>query len=203
MLYEDFMAELDNGFIRSHRFYESAECQECSADDVRLRFRSKGSNSDDHGWIVIDTARCVVKEASRTTGTKTNRQERTDAFLYGFAHLMGYSIDQWMRDYHVAYAERTDGTFYPAEVRYKLYMVIREGSEDKQHREFNEQTGGGFPNMEATLKLTSSDDYMIGDQSSWKELPPSWYLKYNTDADRQVEIELSNLPAKFVLYEDD
>lgn len=201
MLYEDFMAELDNSFIRSHRFYESVEREGCSADDVRLRFRSKGRNPDDRGWLLIDTIRCVVKEAHRSTGTKTNRQERTDAFLYGFAHLMGYSIDQWTRDYHVIYSERTDGSFYPAEVRYKLYMVIRDGSEDKQHREFNEQTGGGFPNMEATLKLTSCAED-LSEQTSWKELPPSWYIKYNTDADRQKEIELSNLPAMFTLYED-
>lgn len=38
---------------------------------------------------------------------------------------------------------------------------------------------------------------------NWTDLPPSWYIKYNTDADRQKEIELSSLPAVFSIYEDD
>ena len=202
MLYEDFMAELDNAFIRSHRFYESAECQDCSANDVLLRFRSKDKNPDDRGWLIIDTVRCVVKQATRITGTKTNRQERTDAFLYGFARLMGYRIDKWTRDYRVTYGERSDGSFYPQEVRYKLYFVSHDSSDDKQQEEFDEQTGGGFPNMEATLAVMP-DAVAVADSMAWNELPPSWYIKYNTDADRKKEVELSNLPAIFTLYEKD
>jgi hypothetical protein len=33
-------------------------------------------------------------------------------------------------------------------------------------------------------------------------LPPSWYIKYNTNADRQREVELANLPASFMIIED-
>lgn len=202
MLYEDFMEELDNAFVRSHRFYESVECEDCGDNDVRLRFRSKGNSADDRGWLIIDTTRCIIRQAYRSTGTKTNRQERMDAFLYGFARLMGYRIDTWTRDYHVSYGERSDGTLYPAAVRYKLYLVGHDSSDDKQQREFNEQTGGGFPNMEATLQLVPYDA-TASDSTLWTDLPPSWYLKYNTDSDRQKEVELSNLPATFSLYEDE
>jgi hypothetical protein len=200
MLYEDFVAELDAAFIRNHRFSENPSYQGRSASEIELRFRSKSLPADDHGWIVVDTARCVILKAIRHTGTKTNRQERTDALLYHFARLMGYRIDTWTRDYRVSYGVRSDGTFYPDTVSYKFYYAGHDSTDDKQQEEFNKQTGGGFPNMEATLTLQPTNA-TNGQADEWHELPPSWYIKYNTDADRRQEIELSGLPAIFTIYE--
>ena len=82
MLYEDFMADLDNGFIRSHRFYHHPNAKGLGEDEVELGFRSK-HESDDRGWLVLDTVRYIVLSAQRSTGTKTNRQERIDGIMYG------------------------------------------------------------------------------------------------------------------------
>ena len=199
MLYEDFMAELDNDFIRGHRFGENPEYKGRSKDEIELRFYSK-SEKDDRGRLVIDTTRCVILSAERHSGTKTNRKERLNAFWYTMAKLMGYRIDTWTRDYRVFYAERADGTFYPSEVHYKFYLVGRDSSTDKDEQAFNEQTGGGFPNMEAVLKMAPPSD--LPQQGEATELPPSWYITYNTDADRQREVELANLKASFKIIED-
>jgi hypothetical protein len=201
MLYEDFMADLDNGFISAHRFYESPKPEGLGRDEVELRFRSKRS-TDDRGWLVLDTAACVITSASRTTGTKTNRRERIDAVMYSLARIFGYSVDTWTRDYRVAYARRTDGTLYPAEVRYKMYYAGKDGDYDERQEEFHSQTGDGFPNMEATLKLSPCHE-KASDSTLWLELPTSWYIRFNSDADRQREIELSNLPSSFTIYEDE
>ena len=236
MLYEDFIEDLDNGFIRHHRFYANYEYRGQTPDEIELRFRSP-KNADDHGTLVIDTLRCTIVKAYRHTGTKTNRQERIDALMYRMAQVFGYRIDTFIRDYRVSYAYRADGTLYPAEVSYKLVYGGRDGDYDKTKEEFSEQTGGGFPNMEATLVLNeelrmkneefatamplptgtpegnscvpsvasdqgSSASFFIIN-SSFLDLPPSWYIKYNTDADRQKEIELSSLPATFSIYEED
>ena len=199
MLYEDFIADLDNGFIRHHRFYANYEYRGQSPDEIELRFRSP-KNADDHGTLVIDTLRCTIVKAYRHTGTKTNRQERIDALMYRMAQVFGYRIDTFIRDYRVSYAYRADGTLYPAEVSYKLVYGGRDGDYDKTKEEFSEQTGGGFPNMEATLVL---NEELRMKNEEFLDLPPSWYIKYNTDADRQKEIELSSLPAVFSIYEDD
>ena len=199
MLYEDFIADLDNGFIRHHRFYANYEYRGQSPDEIELRFRSP-KNADDHGTLVIDTLRCTIVKAYRHTGTKTNRQERIDALMYRMAQVFGYRIDTFIRDYRVSYAYRADGTLYPAEVSYKLVYGGRDGDYDKTKEEFSEQTGGGFPNMEATLVL--NEEYRMKNEE-FLDLPPSWYIKYNTDADRQKEIELSSLPAVFSIYEED
>ena len=37
----------------------------------------------------------------------------------------------------------------------------------------------------------------------WHEMPPSWYVAFNSDADRQREVELSNLPAMFSIFTED
>ena len=199
MLYEDFIADLDNGFIRHHRFYANYEYRGQTPDEIELRFRSP-KNADDHGTLVIDTLRCTIVKAYRHTGTKTNRQERIDALMYRMAQVFGYRIDTFIRDYRVSYAYRADGTLYPAEVSYKLVYGGRDGDYDKTKEEFSEQTGGGFPNMEATLVL---NEELRMKNEEFLDLPPSWYIKYNTDADRQKEIELSSLPAVFSIYEED
>ena len=214
MLYEDFIADLDNGFIRHHRFYANYEYQGQSANEIELRFRSP-KNVDDYGTLVIDTLRYTIVKAYRHTGTKTNRQERIDGLMYRMAQVFGYRIDTFIRDYRVSYAYRSDSTLYPAVVSYKLVYGGRDGDHDKSKEEFQEQTGGGFPNMEATLSLAplsspEGDTNVISSietasgavgGASWVSLPPSWYIKYNTEADRQKEIELSSLPATFSIYE--
>lgn len=202
MLTEDFMADLDNAFIRAHRFYHNADHQGRTPDEVELRFRSK-KDADDRGWMVVDTTRCIVVAAYRFTGTKANRQERIDRVMYLMARGFGYRIDTWTRDYRVSYAQRPDGTLYPAQVRYKMYYAGRDGGEDRRQRDFHEQTGGGFPNMEATLTLSPCDDEPADYEGQWRELPPSWYIAFNSDADRQREVELSNLPATFTIYNDE
>lgn len=202
MLYEDFVAELDNGFIRSHRFYVNHDYEGRSPAEVELRFRSKNHN-DDRGWLVVDTARCVVLQAYRFTGTKTNRQERVSAFMYAAARLFGYRIDTWTRDYRVAYGERADGTFYPATVNYKMYYACHDGDTDQREADFDQQTGGGFPNMEATLSIGPRSGSATPADTVWHWLCPSWYIKYNTENERRQEIELSNLPATFKCYADE
>lgn len=207
MLYEDFMADLDNGFIRSHRFYHNYDAKGLAEDEVELRFRSK-HETDDRGWLVLDTVRCTVLSAQRSTGTKTNRQERIDGIMYAMARVFGYRIDKWTRDYRVTYAYRPDGTLYPSEVRYKMYYAGRDSSDDKQEQEFNERTGGGFPNMEATLTLSPTgidNEFPSGvlEEASWLELPTSWYVRLNSESEHHKEIELSNLPATFTIFENE
>ena len=169
MLYEDFMEDLTRGFISDHRFFHYADYESASKDEVKLSFKAK-HNTDDRGWLILDTTRCVVLSAYRSTGTKTNRQERIGTMMYNVARVFGYRVDTFTRDYRVSYAQRPDGTLYPAEVRYKMYYAGRDGDSTKEEAEFSEQTGGGFPNMEATMMLTPAIT-AVHDSAQWHELP--------------------------------
>ncbi len=213
MLYEDFMEDLTRDFISDHRFYHYADYEGAGSHEVKLSFKAK-HRTDDRGWLVLDTVRCVVTSAYRATGTKTNRHERIGNVMYSVARVFGYRVDTFTRDYRVSYAERPDGTFYPAEVRYKMYYAGRDGDSTKAEEEFSQQTGGGFPNMEATLTLTPLLAAATGPSpdpsaeveglpcSRWHQLPPSWYVAFNSEADRRLEVELSNLPATFSIFDE-
>jgi hypothetical protein len=124
--------------------------------------------------------------------------------MYNVARVFGYRVDTFTRDYRVSYGERPDGTLYPAEVRYKMYYAGRDGDSTKEEAEFSQQTGGGFPNMEATLTLTPPTPILNSKFSivNWTELPPSWYVTFNSEADRQLEVQLSNLPATFSIFDE-
>ena len=198
MLYEDFMADLDNSFVRSHRFYENPSAADGTT--VELRFRAK-EYGEDHGWMVIDTTSCKVLSAYRFTDKNANRQERISDGIWTMARALGYHIDQWKREYRVVYAERTDGTLYPTEVRYKTFFVS-DGAFDPGEQQYSELTGGGFANMEATLTLTPSDE-APDDYTQWFSIPRPWYVRISSDSQRREEIHLSNLPAAFKLFEEE
>ena len=201
MLYEDFVDELDGGFINSHRFYENVEYESANKNELELVFRSKHHN-DDRGRIVIDTARCIIRSAYRITGTETNKRERMSPVLLTIARVIsGYRIDRWNRTYHVNYAEMPDGTMYPSDVGYKCYIEGYDKEDDPDTKEYDQQAGGGFPNMEATLHLSNASS--LPDSIAWVQLPGSWYLRFSSDSDRQQEISLSHLPAVFDIYKEE
>ena len=201
MLYEDFMEELDGSFIRSHRYSVNGEFKSANKNELELVFRSK-NHEDDRGRIVIDTARCIIRSAYRITGTETNKRERMSQVLLAFARaLSGYRIDKWNRTYHVSYAELPDGTMYPSDVSYKCYIEGYDREDDPVVKEYEEQSGGGFPNMEATLHLSAAPS--LPDSIAWLELPGSWYLRLSSNKERQQEVSLSHLPAYFDIFKED
>lgn len=201
MLYEDFVDELDGGFIRSHRFSENPEFKSDNPNELELVFRSK-SHKDDRGRIVIDTARCVIRSAYRVTGTDTNKRERMSPLLLSLARVIsGYRIDKWNRTYQVSYAELPDGTMHPSRVSYKCYIEGYDRADDPGTKEYDQQAGGGFPNMEATLSLSVAPS--LPDSAVWTQLPGSWYLRLSSDEERRQEISLSHLPASFDIYQEE
>ena len=201
MLYEDFVDELDGSFIRSHRFSENGDFESDNKNELELVFRSK-SHKDDRGRIVIDTARCIIRSAYRITGTDTNKRERMSPLLLSMARaISGYRIDKWNRTYHVRYAEQPDGTLYPSDVSYKCYIEGYDREDDPDQKEYDQQSGGGFPNMEATLHLSAAPS--VPDSIAWNQLPGSWYLRLSSDSERQQEIFFSHLPAHFDIYQEE
>ena len=198
MLYEDFVTLLDGDFIRSHRFGENPEYKGSSPHEVELLFRSK-RHADDRGRIVVDTARCLVLAASRKVGTASNRRMHMSPILLGWARMLtGYKVLAWNTDYRVSYADM-GGVMRPAEVYYKFYMETHENSADPDEEQYHAQTGGGFANMEATLRLAPTSTQPAAD---FLTLPGSWYLRLSSENERQQEIALAHMPADFCIFEE-
>ena len=199
MLYEDFITEFDNDFIKNHKFAVNEEFKGNSKNEVELYFRLGKGNSD-HGHFVIDTARCIILSAHRISSLKYNESQRVSAFMLSMAKLLtGYKITDWDTNYHVTYQE-IDGNFLPNDIQFKFYYVAKERYPDKDEEEYNAKTGGGFTNMEAEMKLSPTVNEPL--EPTWLMLPQSWYIRYSTDKTREYEIQLANLPAKFILFDE-
>jgi len=204
ILYEDFVSNFDREFITDHKFIVN-EDYDGEDNEVELAYRSKKKMTD-RGRFVIDTARCLILQATRVMDVKANQKYKMSAVMVGLARaLWGYEITEWDVDYGVSYRE-TGGSYFPKEVRYKMFMRGHEDRVDSTEVKFREATGGGFSNMEATLTLgepSPVSEEMKADTARYKRLLPPWYIKYNTDADRAYEISLSHLPAQFCILKDE
>lgn len=195
MLYEDFVQEFDNQFVREHKFTVGDDVGSDNPDEVELLFRSKKRQSD-RGRFIIDTVRCVIRSATRVMGTDYNKSHRVSSLMLGFSRMLtGYSIQDWNVDYGVSYAEY-HGCYYPKDIRYKFYYQATEKIVDKQNSDFDQESGGGFSNMEAVMNM-SPVQLPSTRLTLWKSLPRPWYIKINTDDERKQEISLAHLPAKY------
>lgn len=199
MLYEDFVTEFDNDFIRNHKFAVNEEFKGNSNNEVELVYRLEKTTAD-HGHFVIDTARCVILSATRVSAVKYNASHRVSPFMLSMANLLsGYKITDWDTDYHVNYQE-VNGNLVPENIRFKFYFLAKERFVDPNDEEYNAKTGGGFTNMEAEMKLSPIAN--APSDPIWMMLPQSWYVRYSTDKSRAYEIDLANLPAQFVLFDE-
>lgn len=199
MLYEDFVRELDNGFIRDHRFSVNKQFAG-GPNEVEIVFRNK-SLTDDHGHFVMDTARCLILSASRFTGVGYNRPKRMAKLLYNMERVMsGYKVKAWDVDYAVTYAEH-NGQYHPSVVRYKLFFDSEQRVRYEEEVQFRRETGFGFLNMESELRLSPTPERP--DTTDWTPLHRPWYLTLLSNADRDYERQLSHLPARWEMLKDD
>ena len=198
MLYEDFVSEFDRSFINDHKFSIGNDIADSNPHEVELLFRSK-KNKADRGRFIIDTLRCVIRSATRETGTDWNKSNRVSPIMLTFAHMLtGYNIDQWIVSYGVSYATN-EGVYYPTAILYKFFFQATEKTTDEQSTEFDRESGGGFSNMEAEI-IISPIQLPSTKLLTWKPLPRPWYIKVNTDEERQQEVELAHLNAVFQAY---
>lgn len=153
MLYEHLVAEFDNKFIRRHHFGVNTDYRG-APNVVQLVFWAD-KHRDDRGTLTLDTARCVVLEASRSTGLQTNLDEKIGSFLLGvFKHAVGLRYDDWTIDHTISFRD-IGGTLYPEAITYKYYE--RYSSYDKFAVQANKTRLTKFSTREATLTLSPAD----------------------------------------------
>ncbi len=195
ILYEDFVANFDNGFIRNHRFFVNGDYVG-KANEVQLVFRNP-KHPDDRGSFVIDTARCVVLRASGFAGLQYNLVTRVSKLDYRLCRfLTGYNIDEWTVDYHVEY-QCYGGNWFIGQAGYKIDMHAFSTRPDHSEDEFHRQTAGGWGHMEATLSFSPHPPSESLASDEWLKLPPSWYIGMPSDTNQENEISLSNLPSEW------
>lgn len=121
MLYENVIAEMSNKFIKRHTFrVNHAYNNDGNKDVVQLVFWSD-KYKEDRGTITIDTMKCAILEASRSTGLACNLDEKMNSFvLLTLKQAVGLKYNDWTIDNHIRFRQ-IGGAYYPSEITYKYY----------------------------------------------------------------------------------
>ena len=120
-LYHDFVSDMDEKFVKEHRFYVDNESERLGVNVVRLLFKSK-KDWKDSGYLCIDTLQNVIFRAKRSTGLAYNVQHRTNALVRSTINAMyGHKYKDWQIDIEAVY-QQADNYFYLSSCRYSNYM---------------------------------------------------------------------------------
>ncbi len=149
LLYDNFVTGMDNKFIRQHRFAFNPHYH--GADGVVQIVFWSNKYDRDRGTLDLDTTRCVILAATRSTGINYNRNERMGRLFYwAYRQARDLEISEWTVDNAITFTSQ-NGTLVPASfgfrnvekwsMRYKL-----RGSRDTTRHET-------FSNKEASLHL--------------------------------------------------
>jgi len=150
MLYENVAAEMDSKFIRHHVFRQNEAYQNADKDILQLAFWSE-KYKDDKGFLTIDTARCVILDASRSTGLRCNLDEKMNSMVLSLARAaIGLHYDDWTIDNTIHYEDR-NGIYYPSRITYQYYE--KRSNYDKFATSKKKIRVEYFASREATLTL--------------------------------------------------
>ena len=190
MLYNDFVALLDDKFLKRHSFLENDAFVSSDNNIVQLIFKSTKYDDGDKGIITLDTARCLILSVKRETGLDYNLNTNTDGITRSSIRLAtGYRYTRWFVSSETFYESDGDNV-YPSEYRYK--MLICSESDKKKYK------GTRFESVESKISLqktqeTSDENYI--------ELPRIWYMKIIVSKQETLnEAKLQAIPKKHILY---
>lgn len=154
MLYENAAAAVDRKFIRQHAFRVNETYESADKNIVQLVFWSR-KYKDDRGTLTLDTARCAVLEASRSTGLRCNLDEKMNSFVLAmFKAVVDLRYDDWTIDTRIGF-ERRGEVYYPSAISYRYYES--RSRYDKLSASSGKERVASFTTREATLSLSPSD----------------------------------------------
>lgn len=189
ILYDDFIDGFDKKFIKEHEFRQNHAYKGKSQNIIQLIFDSKEYDSD-NGYIVMDTTSCTILEVVRSTGTDFNIKEQTSTALRTIASkTKGFNYEEWVIYYYTRY-ESFNGSCYPTDCRYKLYM--------KSSTKNKKRDDSYFVSIESKLSLI---DKSSGVTNYFIDIPRPYYmLLIKSKKMRLDEEKLHNVPVKFDLF---
>lgn len=182
MLQEDIVNDIDNRFIKEHRYWQNTDYADTDSNVVQIKFRSKKFKLDE-GYLVIDTLRNVILEGFRRSGRDYNLKRLTSASARNaFAILgMGFPVFDIEKRYLYSYS---DSVLYPKE----------SSSIFRQHVTYKGKSG--FLDTQASVGY---GDTLYPETGEWADLYSMHYLKMiGTQADRDHDDCVNDLPFTFI-----
>lgn len=190
-LYHDFVSDMDEKFVKEHKFYVDNESEDLGANVVRILFKSK-KDWKDSGYLCIDTLQNVILRAKRSTGLDYNVQHRTNALVRSTINAMyGHKYTDWQIDIEAVY-QQADNEFYLSSCRYSNYMQEEFDGKKKRVEVYN---------VTSTYEAQPCQKDMGGEDAVFLLLPRPFAMKIivSKKESRQEEL-LQNVKKAYHIY---
>ena len=190
-LYHDFVSDMDEKFVKEHKFYVDNESEDLGANVVRILFKSK-KDWKDSGYLCIDTLQNAILRAKRSTGLAYNVQHRTNALVRSTINAMyGHKYKDWQIDIEAVY-QQADNYFYLSSCRYSNYMQEEFDGKKKRVEVYN---------VISTYEAQPWQKDMVGEDAVFLLLPRPFAMKIivSKKESRQEEL-LQNVKKAYHIY---
>ena len=186
MLYDDFLLNLDNNFIKDNNFSKNSSFSDKNKNIVQLNFSSK-KYTDYEGYLVLDTLNKVILEVGRSTGTDFNIKTQTSGMLRNlFASRVGFNYNTWVTKSITKYS-KVGQSYYMSDCKYKFYM--------KTSTKNKKVNSSYFTSMESQL---SFDNKTQNSTKEFKIIPKPYYLVvFYTKQMKEAEESLNKVVVSF------
>lgn len=190
-LYHDFVSDMDEKFVKEHKFYVDNESEDLGANVVRILFKSK-KDWKDSGYLCIDTLQNAILRANRSTGLDYNVQHRTNALVRSTINAVyGHKYKDWQIDIEAVY-QQADNEFYLSSCRYSNYMQEEFDGKKKRVEVYN---------VISTYEAQPCQKDMVGEDAVFLLLPHPFAMKIivSKKESRQEEL-LQNVKKAYHIY---
>ena len=190
MVYHDFVEELDMKFIKHHNFQVNDAFYSENKDVVQLYFKSAKYDKADKGYIIVDTAKCIILSVIRDTGIDYNIDNNTNSFTRSTLNILtGWKYSKWIVNQKVTYID-VNGVYFPSSCRYKAYIL----AESKKGK----YAGTKFDSFESEIIFNQTDSQ---EETGFFDLFEPWYMKIVVSKkERVAEQKLQMIPKEYILY---
>lgn len=190
ILYHDFVTDLDDRFIKDHRFFVDEEYQDANRNIVRIGFKSTKYDKDS-GTFLLDTINNVIVKAQRSTGLEYNVKDKTNALVRStFSFFAGHKFKAWDIDYEVQY-DRNGDSWYVGNCRYNNLMC-----DEFKSNKFSEQ----FTHISSVYEAAPSNQPNLS-SGKFIVLPEPYVMKIvRSKKERINEEALQKVPKIYKIY---
>ena len=186
MLYDDFLLNLDNNFIKDNNFRLNSSFSDKNKNIVQLNFSSK-KYTDYEGYLVVDTLNKVILEVERSSGTDFNIKTQTSRLLRNLiSSRTGFNYNTWVSKSITKYS-KVGQTYYMSDCKYKFYM--------KTYTKNKKVDSSYFTSMESKLSFDNKTQNSV---KEFKVIPKPYYLVlFYTKQMKEAEESLNKVPVSF------
>jgi hypothetical protein len=177
-VYDDFVRDFDNGFIKKHRFTQTSFVDEENENIVQFSFELKKDESNT-GYIMIDTLRKAITEFEQISDTDYNIKSNTTFITRMTFSSVGIEYTIWRTVVHGQFS-LIDGSYYLTDSRYQIYRKNTLKGEKAFY----------FTNTESHLTMRkSNDDFDNKEECDWLKLPRPWAMTVILSKERRLTDE--------------